>query len=619
MLYRYTSSPNHVRLGGHLWNANPFDPSYNRLGYELGLYENVSHEIDLPALLGRGASPDLPVLTYNGLEPSPNSTPAQRRVHEIETFFSNASHILDFDFRRNLNDEVRGEHSIYHTNIVGVVKDGQFLRDPFNYPQYHDPRYAGVMFTTGQTFEPTYLISYSGTSSKGYFAQRLPQLQAEVQAGDWNYTAGGVDYFHHSLEFRADEYTVDEVSYQWGYIYYDGGSQIYTRRTWKILLRYSFPLTQYIALDGQQVPNSYFSWYVMTYFYTVDPLIVSWALGDPEPPRVGNPGHVSFWADFQDYTYLSSLGSLTGFEQGVGLHSDGSASVPMVTHNPGNLLCFEKQVQAVEKDLYVGNYFSFSEAVKSGMSGLESNNLENLAQIQGLLAVIPATIDLYGLVRGISKGDFSLKRLLDFLVNVNLMMKFGYAPTLGDAEEIVRKAKPLRDALFGEPHVVTSYGRWGISVPTSMLPFEGAYLYAGSKVRFGINSDMYLPYFLNADRLGLLPTLSRVWAIIPFSFVIDYFFNIERKLDIVDNFFRYMVLDLKYVTHSLRLDWEFTSEFMDEFSFSRGLSGKPTGYRTFIRYVSNVPPMVTPSRLPIFEPRIPSWDTVGSLVYTFLR
>lgn len=253
-------------------------------------------------------------------------------------------------------------------------------------------------------------------------------------------------------------------------------------------------------------------------------------------------------------------------------------------------------------------------AIDNYYSGLSQNNIESLLELGDLGGLVSLNKLL-----GASKALFSerpgrglstkswLIRVLDVLSSGKLIYSFALSPTAALAEEAAEKARRIRSILID----LTRWGRMDSLVEFPLSDFLGedfdpSVVRARSKLYGRISPDSFLTWFLPLRMLGLAPTLSGLWDLLPSSWLFDWFFQIGRRLDVVDNSVLALSLELRYGVHSISIEHEI-SELGD------------ARYKYYERFVNNGSVNFVPTRLPLFSAYVPDWGTAGSYVYKLIR
>jgi hypothetical protein len=454
--------------------------------------------------------------------------------------------------------------------------------------------------------------------TKGYLFDVLPSLQQQVNSGLWDYSisiGGGTNnlqYLHAGFDYELnDTFSVSSVGYYWGYVLLSGGTYYYDR--WWIEWRYVFNDVFLETWEPGDVNLGDFVTAKRQYLIST-PYSISWPATDPTPALLLPSKVVGLVYETPMQPYLSTSVKPHRFMSFVGLDETrgyvGGESFPYSLRN------FDTAARNIEGDAVAVNFFSTKNAIENGLSALEANHLENLLGLKEVLSLLEPGIMLLDLIKG--KNKFDIPNLLDLLSNTTLVLKFGILPSISDAKELKTKITNLRRT-FTRNLGGSFYGVAQIDVPEEISNnFPGMKITAHSKVILSINNDSYLPYFLHLDQLGLLPTLSRTWDLIPLSFVVDWFLKVGNQLDVVDAYARMMLVDIEYCVHSISIDWTPTDALQQEYGFDHVSEGSKGLYRYYYRYTSPVAPVLTPSRLNLFGfGSLPDWQVVSSLLWNW--
>jgi hypothetical protein len=240
----------------------------------------------------------------------------------------------------------------------------------------------------------------------------------------------------------------------------------------------------------------------------------------------------------------------------------------------------------------------------------DTNLIETLVELEDFLALL----DFRDMLVKFLKRGFSIRRILSILSSAKLLYSFGIAPNVGYAEEVVSKYRfilPKITSITRPFWLKGSYTYYPGSNEVS--EFQGLKLVGHAKICLSTPLDVVLPIFLSLDEMGLLPNLSRVWDCLPFSFFVDWFFNVSSKLEVIDNTARLCMYNIYAATLSTKILYEFSEEDCESYNFS---CDDETGYSYYCRYtLKNLQPF-TPTRFNILAGRgIPDFSLFGSLLY----
>jgi hypothetical protein len=290
-----------------------------------------------------------------------------------------------------------------------------------------------------------------------------------------------------------------------------------------------------------------------------------------------------------------------------------------------DFLKFARLRSSFSSDMFPAAFFAQGDALDKGFATLHSNILETLVEIQDYLSPIDLAKDLSKILTGgFNKPGAAVWAILDFLANWKLTYSFGYAPTESLAKELSRNVAKFAAAWRNATRWQTFRGSYSYLVSGDDPPFpEGTVIRGGSKIRCRVPPDSILPYLLPLDSLGLMPSLSRVWDILPFSFIWDWFFNISGKIEVVDLTAKLSVLQIAYVVNSIKVISPFPEEDQEEYGFTAvpgaGLMEPRTGYCYYGRYVLPTYQVMTPTRFGFLAGKgVPDYWLAGSLLFKLL-
>lgn len=211
------------------------------------------------------------------------------------------------------------------------------------------------------------------------------------------------------------------------------------------------------------------------------------------------------------------------------------------------------------------------EALDDIQGKMDANNLENFTQISGLLDFLSVPGTAFQLYRKIRNGDCwgAGVTLLDLLADAKIAWDYGLAPTISDAKEIAKKAKPLVEAYkSGEwRKSLTSHGNASFTIPCrgSIGPIK-VRAHVGLTARY--SDSTLLALMLPIEAAGLFPWLSNMWDILPYSWFVDWFANIGTRVKTVESQFKVLAMDVLGVTCSISCETEISNDLLDQVGLS---------------------------------------------------
>jgi hypothetical protein len=147
----------------------------------------------------------------------------------------------------------------------------------------------------------------------------------------------------------------------------------------------------------------------------------------------------------------------------------------------------------------------------------------------------------------------NLRRLKDLASNY-LWFQYGALPTVSDLEQIwnaMKKKSPYLDK--NGFRTLTSYHEDTFSPDPRLDPWAPKYvLEQHLKLAISKDDDLFTNLAIQMESLGVFPSLTNIWDLVPYSFVLDWFINIGDFLDRIDTRQRIERLNVKYVTMSTK-------------------------------------------------------------------
>lgn len=287
---------------------------------------------------------------------------------------------------------------------------------------------------------------------------------------------------------------------------------------------------------------------------------------------------------------------------------------------------FKARALPLLSDCYGCSFLAFRDAVDKWSVDMRLNMAESSADLFGLMLPVQLHKLFAAIVRlrslNGSKGRL-LFEIVNLLTNAKLLYSFGLAPTFRDATVISQKASAFRERwlngkTFDVP--VTIHGKYKIAVPSELTEeFPNMQLVTRSKAVVSIDSDILLQ-ILPFGSVGLLPSLSTLWAAIPFSFVADWIFPLGDSMKMLEDHVRFMALNVDHTVESVQCSYRLSADDINYLNLaSVGENG--VEYRLYDRVVLNRFPIVGPSRIlsEEFQPGLPNWDIWGSLLFQVLK
>lgn len=219
-----------------------------------------------------------------------------------------------------------------------------------------------------------------------------------------------------------------------------------------------------------------------------------------------------------------------------------------------------------------------------------SNWIETFPDLIPMLKSIKDVTGFLGCIKKLLRGDFGqLSRLAHYLSQGYLAYKYGVKPTVSDISEADRIANEYVDGIRvvsdGLPKAL--YGRFFYRIPRFYKEVGNSpTVTVRTKMVLGHSVGSLLTWVLTLDDVGLLPTLTRIWDLVPFSFVLDWFTNLSDRFEDLDNAAVREILPVAYYVHTYEYTLKMAAKYYSPY---RSVDGDPT-LRVFIRERSLLSP-----------------------------
>lgn len=571
------------------------------------------------------------------------SEPIEFDAYTKRPFLNYHAHFQDFwnmmrgkwdEFGSGTAGKVAGENPIRHTNIIGYVGLGSIPENRKTGTEVYayDSVKSGIVFVPGTLRFDGYGIELADPNSL-----ILPQaltyhldstgminLKRDIDNGLYD-----VSYVSYKQKYSDFQFIYHSRGFEYGYIwtictrswgrdvydvYYIHGNVSYTFKPYMCPIDESFPVSLmcdvvHTHTRGNPVQNMHFSSPTEARDYAKELYAhtIGWPyIGHLPFSKHEEPCPVYVLSDVKDTEFFNLVGY--NLQKGV-YYQD---------HTSKNLKKFQEVCERKFSSCVAGNAVSSIDAVNSHYGTLSrSDHIETIAELGDILSPIDVGKAMFGIL---GRRKANLTALLDLLADAKLTYSFALAPTIDDAKEVARNLNKFRRKLL-DPHLYgphTIYGKrsWTLE-DDEFAPYQRVLVECRSKIRVRNNIDTLLPYILPPRGVGLLPSFSSAWNLLPYSFVLDWITRTGSSVSLLEDQAILLLLDVEYSTHSVTVYYDFDEDDMEDYSFrSLGKSGSHVGYKSYIRYVKKALPIIGPTILPIIgDVGIPDFGTAGALLY----
>lgn len=263
-------------------------------------------------------------------------------------------------------------------------------------------------------------------------------------------------------------------------------------------------------------------------------------------------------------------------------------------------------------------FIAFTDAITEAIEGVSINILENFKELQQTLALVDFN-QYMDKVNKIRKSGGNPIEILDVLSSTYLMVKYGIAPILQDAEALYTDLLPsiqrIRDLTN---HRIVCYGQKTFDLPPGTYGYNSVRVLATSKVVGSFNlSTFFLGAYL-MDAVGFFPSFERIWDLVDYSFLVDMFFNVDDRLKIIDDGVRTAGFLLNYRVDTICITADYDDSTLDSYGLIASGTTKP-GLKFVDRVISKYAPRLGTSVYDVTLPGNPDWFSIGALIFQALQ
>jgi hypothetical protein len=615
----------------------------------IGQLEHISPPINWGDALNLVTSENTGEMHYVGYKPIMSDRGVSNRVSANAALLHNAMSLFTGKadtpgaFISPGSGPVGSERPVTHTNLFGSVgrllPDWTWHRRPYDsgftytwsemWPlPYHKFKLSrspqGTLLMTLQVGRATFTSGYARTARGpiGYARHNIAD-QVDFFEGyeDAGFGPGGNGNRYSNISYQLDGDSLSSISYDFERWEYPIGYTWFHCK-WHVEFEFEWVIIKGSASIGETIEVGTYVKLKCTYRASCslreryEILVDEW-IDDSIPSPI-------------EYTHYRPAYA-TNYQPAFWGYTDIVGASQLLSYNPSIqdfgsdydlLRTFDREIAYQGYRLFPGAVLAANDALDKAVVQLEANHVENLAQLDGIRGLIGPYRNFVKLAGHVKRKDAvgTIISLVDLLSDAQLLYSYAIAPTVSDAEEIASEASQVvrhyRDKSLYDWKIY--YGSFNFDVPNSFSPhFQDLRVKYRSKIRIRLNPNSVLASILPIKAFGLLPTLSNMWDLIPFSFVADWFTGIGSKLEAVDSAITFMAFDIQYVEMSMKVYWDVDTDLVSQCS----LQSFEAPYLTYYcRSVLKSIPGFAYSDLDFKPgPGLPDWKTVSSLLWKIVR
>jgi hypothetical protein len=281
----------------------------------------------------------------------------------------------------------------------------------------------------------------------------------------------------------------------------------------------------------------------------------------------------------------------------------------------------KREVEGRLKYFRPSSFMSSADALDKQMTAFSGNLLQNLQHIKDIASLFPDPAGFERLIAKAIKGDPSaIKDALDLITEYILRYRFEIAPLIRDVDKL-RKLDINLVEQASKVQELTGYGQFKyVFTDNENFMHDGHLeLVTRSKIRFISDPSTLMGQMLLSNSIGLLPTFARIWNLLPFSFVVDWFTNMSKRLHLVDDQVLWLALRVVFATHSYKVSYYPSDSALAAYNLQQTDIGDQFGVSMYVREFTRITPRLVDSPYDFLRvTKGPDPVTVGSLLWQLL-
>jgi len=297
------------------------------------------------------------------------------------------------------------------------------------------------------------------------------------------------------------------------------------------------------------------------------------------------------------------------------LEGNKAVSVANYLTSVGPLGSFRRAIDLSYRDITTSALFSTVDAFKNAEGSLGTNILQDLQKLPDIVNQLPQIREAVSIMSKLLKRDLSLatlKDIADLTSSTILTGSFVWRPYIGLMTDYLPRMISTLHSMGFSARKTVGYGTFSFKFSNEFGRDETS-LVTRTKLVIDASFSSLLSASLGLDALGVLPKVSRLWDLLPFTFVVNWFTGIGTAIQRAEYSLILATLPAYYV-HTYTLTSPITDKDMSSTSFTP--FDNSGSLRVHYRDVSLYSPAPRDSRFGFGIPTsLPPLGVVGSLLY----
>lgn len=231
---------------------------------------------------------------------------------------------------------------------------------------------------------------------------------------------------------------------------------------------------------------------------------------------------------------------------------------------------FFQDVEHLMPHIRPSSALSSTDALNTLMSADNRSVLQTLAKLNDLSSQLPEVSEAIRLVKSLPNANFStLKELIDFLTSLRLQYGFQWRPEYQLLTELLPQVPQiLLDVSNLTNQSIVGYGQYDYTFKEPIGGRNAVKLKTRTKIVASQGIPEHLASYLKYDTLGLSPSLSNLWDMVPFSFAVNWLTGLGNRLRDIQGAAALLLISPDVSVHSYLITSPITEEEQERWALT---------------------------------------------------
>lgn len=329
------------------------------------------------------------------------------------------------------------------------------------------------------------------------------------------------------------------------------------------------------------------------------------------------PGSLTTWTN-RTYTHLT-----TSLFTGTAVRPPSSALSACTLYSRERYLIegkFKSWFELNLPEIRAACALSSAAAMSDLQASTDTDLLQTLAKIPEIATQLPNIRAAIKIVRDLAHRELHPGEILDFLSQLRLQQSFQWRPEFDLLTKYLPKIAAVILSFSGKGNTISGRGRYDYDFLSEEC-YRTAHLTVRTKIVAANSFSDLAATYLKLDSLGILPTPANIWDMIPFSFVVNWFTNMGKRIRVLGTLANMWLLSPVVIVHSYELTSVFTPAELESMQLREAPGAESViSMKIYKREITRYVPLLGHTHFDFERPTgTPDWSVVASLLWQWMK